>query len=161
MFSIIKLFIFCFCISALTCKGQLIYQKSFYENESSHARGVIQTSDSCFLIYGMTKSLTTSDGKGLVMKVDASGNLLWAQKLGTNILFANSSTVRVIEKDGYVYALTQCSYNFKESVLLSKTKLHSEKLSGRGLNLSDYPSGIYMLQLTTGTSVQTIKLIKQ
>ena len=29
------------------------------------------------------------------------------------------------------------------------------------LNLSDYPSGIYMLQLITGTSVQTIKLIKQ
>lgn len=63
-------------------EGNVIWNKSYCDSADSAGRGVTLTQDGCYMVAGYTDGTANGDYDFLVLKIDASGALLWNRTYG-------------------------------------------------------------------------------
>jgi hypothetical protein len=93
----------------LDASGSLLWQKCLGGNSSDWARSIQQTSDGGYIVAGETHSNDGDvsghhgNGDGWVVKLDASGNLLWQKCLGGSS-YDSVSSIQQTSDGGYIVA---------------------------------------------------------
>jgi len=71
-----------FLIVALDSLGNILWKRTFKGINGERARSVIRTSEGGFVIVGSTSSFGLGGNDMMVIKIDSTGNLLWAKAIG-------------------------------------------------------------------------------
>jgi hypothetical protein len=125
--------------------GNLIWEKSFGGTNLEFAGGIVQTTDSGFVIVGSSTSidgdLTSSYGSSdyWVLKIDQQGNLLWQKNLGGT-------------QDDYAYSVTL--NNQGEIILVGESKSMNGNVTGHHYD-TNYGTNndIWIVKLSTSGSI--------
>jgi len=67
--------------------GNIIYSKTYGLDDQQHVFSIKRGSNDDFYIAGMTGALGGSERKGLLLKIDADGNILWSKSYNNNCIF--------------------------------------------------------------------------
>ena len=66
----------------LDFSGNIVWQRTYRGADEIKASSIIASADGNYILVGTTRSAATTDHFGLVMKLDASGNILWQKRYG-------------------------------------------------------------------------------
>jgi uncharacterized delta-60 repeat protein len=87
----------------LDSSGNVVWAKTIGGSSWDEARSIIQSSDGGYVVAGETESFGAGDDDIFVVKLDSSGNVVWAKTIGgSSYDFANSITQS--SDGGYVVA---------------------------------------------------------
>ena len=143
--------------------GQIKFFKIFTDNGYDFGQGIVELSDSSYLLTGSSSSYGDSPSQVFLMNLDSLGTVQWSKNFGGSesdwgrrVLNWNDSIFYVA---GYSNSLGSGSYNY----YLVKTDEYGNQISERHYNhpgwekLNDAiltaDSSIYMVGETTGTAI--------
>ncbi len=86
-----------FLVLKLDENGNLLWAKAYRGGNDEIAHSLIRTPDGCYLVGGWTQSFGAGNWDYLVIKIDESGNLIWAKTYGG------------AGHDDYIFSLTETS----------------------------------------------------
>jgi hypothetical protein len=123
-------------LARTTASGNLVWQKAYGGAAQDQAYSVQQTSDSGYIVAGMTYDSSMSYQAWLI-KTDASGDTLWTRTYGgTSTDYAQS--VQQTSDDGYIVAGYTNRYSSYFQVYLVKTDASGGLLWERGYGYPGY-----------------------
>ncbi len=91
-------------------KGRLLWDRVFGGGKDDHGRGVIQTSDGCYVVAGWTESFSVGSRDAYLVKTDSRGNLLWEKAIGGKFEDCAQS---IIETPDNLYVFTGWTWSYQ------------------------------------------------
>ena len=80
--------------------GTLLWSRTYGGSEWDEAHSIVRTGDGCFMVAGYSTSFGAEGGDIYLLKIDASGDLLWEKTFGGS---GAESAFSMAEYDGDVY----------------------------------------------------------
>jgi hypothetical protein len=130
-------------ITKLDSSGNMIWQKIFSSADTKKYRSLIETNDGCFIAGGYVTDNFFEYGKGLLTKIDTSGNILWEKRYMYDSLPIYDLVINKID-NGYLLSGTFIDNNPAEPVPgymkldLDGQIIYSKKILQSQINKNNY-----------------------
>ncbi|MEO0139957.1 MAG: hypothetical protein ABIM88_00220 [candidate division WOR-3 bacterium] len=101
-----------FLVFKLDPSGNLSWAKTFGGTDEERAYSIVQTQDGGYAVAGFTYSFGAGECDFLVIRLDASGNLLWAKTFGGPGTMDEEKAYSIVQTQDGGYAVAGFTYSF-------------------------------------------------
>lgn len=129
--------------------GDTLWTKTFGGTNYDKGYSVEQTSDSGYIVTGLTNSFVTSGEGVYLIKTDKNGKLLWSKVYGGN-LGGTGHSVKQTTDGGYIIGGTKVSLGGIHDAVLIKTDAAGDTLWTKTFGGSGDDYGLSVVQATDG-----------
>ncbi|TSA49310.1 MAG: T9SS C-terminal target domain-containing protein [Sphingobacteriales bacterium] len=147
----------------LSSTGNILWQKEIGGNNQDVAQSIIKTNDNGVLVGGWSFSGISGNKTDDNVNQNYQTPDYWIIKLAPDSVYENSDCCLLSDNNKFSISPNPTTNEIKISNLLGQQvkNISVSNEQNHTINISDFPSGIYMLTVSNAVTVVTKKFVKE
>ena len=153
---VLKTIIFIVLLCAIhAANAQIIFEKTYGNSQEERGEGLVQLSDSSYVIVGSTSSFGDLSTNLLLLKTDSLGNPIWTKIFGGNNVDAGMEIIKTSDGNLAMVGYTNSTGAGGYDVYFIKTDVHGTVLLSKSYGGADWDLGYSLAETSDGGFVLT------
>ena len=153
---VLKTIIFIVLLCAIhAANAQIIFEKTYGNSQEERGEGLVQLSDSSYVIVGSTSSFGDLSTNLLLLKTDSLGNPIWTKIYGGNNVDAGMEIIKTSDGNLAMVGYTNSTGAGGYDVYFIKTDVHGTVLLSKSYGGADWDLGYSLAETSDGGFVLT------